>query len=57
MKFSHYKDEENDLKAYCEKRKKNVNQAPDNPTNEEDVRKTNRVRENLPERVIRVGTA
>ena len=31
-----------------------VNQAPDNPTNEEDVQRTIRVSEDFPERVIRV---
>ena len=37
VKFSHFKDRENVLNAYCEKRKSIVNQAPENPTNEEDV--------------------
>ena len=54
MKFLHYKDREIVLKAYCEKRKNIVNQAPDNPTDEEDAWNTTRVSKDFPERVIRV---
>ena len=54
MKSSINTERENVLKAYCEKRKKNtVNQAPDNPTNEEDVWKTITANGEFPERVIR----
>ena len=53
MKFLHYKDRENVLKAYRDKRKNIVNQAPYNPTNE-DVWRTICVSENFPEHVIRV---
>ena len=54
VKFSHYKDRENVLKTYRKKHKNIVNQAPDNPTNEEDVWKTIRVSEYFSECVIRV---
>ena len=54
VKFLHYKDIENVLKTYHEKRKNIVSQAPDNPTNEEDVWKTIYVSEYFPESVIRV---
>ena len=54
VKFSHYKDRENVLKTYRKKHKNIVNQAPDNPTNEEDVWKTIRVSKYFSECVIRV---
>ena len=54
MKFSHYKDKENVLKAYREKRKNILNQALNNPTYEEDVWKIIRVSEDFPERIIKV---
>ena len=47
MKFSHFKDRENVLKTYHEKRKNIVNQVPDNRTNEKDVWKTIRVSEHF----------
>ena len=54
VKFLHYKDIENVLKTYHEKRKNIVSQAQDNLSNEEDVWKTIYVSEYFPESVIRV---
>ena len=53
VNYSYYKDRQNVLKTYRENLKNTVNQAPDNPTNE-DVWKTIRVSEYFPERLIRV---
>ena len=50
VKFSHYKASLD----FLQKSKNIVNQAPDNPTNEEDVWKKIRISEDFPERVIRV---
>ena len=52
VSFSYYKDRENVLKAYREKRKNIVNQVSGNPTNEEDLWKTIRVSEDFLECVI-----
>ena len=54
MKLSHYKERENVLKTYREKRKNILNPAPDNTTNEDDLWKTIRVSEYFPGRVLRV---
>ena len=54
MKFLHYKERENVLKAYRDKRKNIMNQPPDNPTSKEDVWKTIRISDDFPEPVIRV---